>query len=203
MCVLLCAIKIHRPKQLKACFIASPSKKHNKLYPNNFSGWVSDKHPLASLVASSFFPTNLKDHYITNPNNALLFSGNPSNLPYICCFLPTPKKLGLLTIFEFEPVKSKALSRPSICFKRLHLKKLLRGLGRRKRPILGRELVISRKFVRLNFLCQVLPFVTFLGVLSDLFRGENVTSIWDIKGSLGRSWWLETVKGSFMCICIL
>ena len=31
---------------------------------------------------------------------------------------------------------------------------------------------------------QVLPFVTFLGVLSDLFRGENVTSIWAIKRSL-------------------
>ena len=40
MCVLLCAIKTHRPKQLKACFIASPNKKQNELYPNNFSGLV-------------------------------------------------------------------------------------------------------------------------------------------------------------------
>ena len=31
--------------------------------------------------------------------------------------------------------------------------------------------------------------VTLLGVLSDLFRGENVTSIWVIKRSLGRSWY--------------
>ena len=30
--------------------------------------------------------------------------------------------------------------------------------------------------------------VTLLGVLSDLFWGENVTSIWVIKRSLGRSW---------------
>ena len=32
--------------------------------------------------------------------------------------------------------------------------------------------------------------MTYLGVLSDLFKGENVTSIWGIKGSLGRSWFL-------------
>ena len=30
---------------------------------------------------------------------------------------------------------------------------------------------------------QVLPVVTLLGILSDLFRGDNVTSIWVIKRS--------------------
>ena len=33
--------------------------------------------------------------------------------------------------------------------------------------------------------------VTFLeGFIRDLFRGEKVTSIWGIKRSLGRIWWL-------------
>ena len=33
--------------------------------------------------------------------------------------------------------------------------------------------------------------VTLLvGFIRDLFKGENVTSTWVIKGSLGRSWWL-------------
>ena len=38
--------------------------------------------------------------------------------------------------------------------------------------------------------------VTFLGVLSDLFRGENVTSIWVIKRSLGRSWYIYIPRKS-------
>ena len=33
--------------------------------------------------------------------------------------------------------------------------------------------------------------MTNLGVLSDHFRGENVTSIWVIKRPLGRSWAME------------
>jgi len=33
--------------------------------------------------------------------------------------------------------------------------------------------------------------VTFLGFLSGPFRGENVTSIWVIKRSLGRSWFIN------------
>ena len=47
----------------------------------------------------------------------------------------------------------------------------------------------------------VLTFVSFLGVLSDLFRG-CVTFIWVIKRSLGRSWWLifEDLPLSFITL---
>ena len=38
-----------------------------------------------------------------------------------------------------------------------------------------------------EFITRFFP-VTLLRILSDLFRGENVTSIWVIKRSLGRSW---------------
>ena len=123
LCVLLCAIKIHRPKQLKACFIASPSKIQNKLYPNNFSGLVSDKHPLASLVASSFFKQI--SGIITLPTQTMhyYFRAIPQIYHTFLAFFPPPKKTWSFNHLWIWNHPSKTLSRPSICFKRLHLKR--------------------------------------------------------------------------------
>ena len=41
----------------------------------------------------------------------------------------------------------------------------------------------SQSLHDIKSLCQVLPSDPFGGVLNDLFRGENVTSIWGIKRS--------------------
>ncbi len=43
----------------------------------------------------------------------------------------------------------------------------------------------------------------FRSFIRDLFKGENVTSIWGIKGSLGRSWWKEFlfIKGLGLWEC--
>ncbi len=57
---------------------------------------------------------------ITNPNNALFVSGNPSNLPYICCLfdpqkiinLTTPTKVGLE---NDVPFKFRGVFQKSIC----------------------------------------------------------------------------------------